>query len=323
MKKMALHNRNAFTLIELLVVVSIIALLIGISVPAFKKVRIQAKEVDSKQLISNLEAGIESFRTERALGGRLPPSSSDRVDGLIVDYVDGSGETVPSTGASLLVLAMAGPDKLGTAGFRPEAATWADSIGGYGSGGLYDTDTGTRPTQATRYGPYVGDSAMKRISNIRKVRSTGFHAPLPAATDPQDHFGEQLVFTDLLKSPILYYRARKVSRLMITDYDVSDPFDGAPGSVGIYDHRDNLPLTTFVGSKHPIWTPVPDPSHAGFAKPFDSFDSFIIDRDASGCDSNTPANCPRAIPHRAKDFLLISAGADGLWGTTDDITNWK
>jgi prepilin-type N-terminal cleavage/methylation domain-containing protein len=317
MKTMARKNKNAFTLIELLVVVSIIALLIGIALPSFNRAKIQAKVVDSRQLISNIESAIESFRAERALGGRVPPSSSD-ADGsgvavdTYIDPLDSSGSAVPSTGASLLVLALAGPDNRGTVGFRPDgaAATWADSIGGAGSGGLYDTNLGTRSIPAPRYGPFAGATAMKRISSIQDIRKKGFLAP-----NFSGHLGEQKVFADLFNSPILYYKARKAARQMLT----------VGASVGIYDHNDNVALTSFAGSDHVIANPFPVPPHPGYMSPADSFDSFIIDRKASGCDENNPAICVQnpPIPYRPQDFLLIAAGPDGKWGTKDDVTNWK
>ncbi len=320
MKIMARRNRKAFTLIELLVVVSIIALLISISVPAFRKVRVQAKKVASKQLISNLEAGLESFRSEKALGSRLPPSSSDAGDGFISDpFGPLNSSRVPSTGASLLAYAMAGTDKRGTAGFRqvsPEAS-WADSL-----------DNIYLDLNATRYKPFVGDTAMKQLKTIAETRSAGFQLL------PSNLIENQLVFTDLFNSPVLYYRARKAARRMITN--------GA--AVGVYDHNDNVTLTSAVNGprRHLLLNPGYD-NGVGVATQYPktpgalpstpapdaySFGSFIIDRDASSCTELPPPNsdvenCLKAIPNRAQDYLLISAGSDGIWGTTDDVTNWN
>ncbi len=319
MKTMARRNEKAFTLIELLVVVSIIALLIGIALPSFNRARLQAKVVDSRQVISNLEAGIETYRGERALGGRIPPSSSDADPNIgtmafdtYIDPLDNSGAAIPSTGAGLLVLALAGPDNRGTAGFRPESPnqTWADSISGTGSGGLYDSSLGTRPVEATRYGPFAGATAMKRISSVADCRKSGFQELAFSA-----EFGRQKVFSDLFNSPILYYRARKAARRMVTDNSQNPPL------IGIYDHSDNAALTSFTDSKHRIAAAFS--GNNTYANPAISFDSFIIDREASGCDDANPANCLRTIPYRPQDFLLISAGPDGIWGSKDDVTNWK
>ncbi|NOX57631.1 MAG: type II secretion system protein [Planctomycetes bacterium] len=307
--------------------VAIIATLIGIALPSFTGARRQAKNVASRQVLTTLESAIESYRTERALGGRLPPSASDAngsgvPPGSIIDPLDGS-VAVPSSGATLLVLALAGPDKQGTAGFRPEGAagTWADSIGGFGSGGMYDTNPATRFTPATRYGSYAGATAMEHLTSIGEVRKKGFKLSVdPAVWDI--HANEQLVFTDLFNSPVLYYKARKAARRMITDAR------NAPIKVGKYDHRDNSVLTTFNTPPSPhrlAGTRYDDPLNPPLIVPLvpDSFDSFIIDRTASRFVPNDATSCLRAVPQRADDYLLISAGSDGIWGTKDDVTNWK
>ena len=214
--------------------------------------------------------------------------------------------------------AMAGTDKRGTAGFRQVSteASWADSL-----------DNLYLDPNATRYKPFVGDTAMKQLKTIAETRAAGFELL------PSNVIENQLVFTDLFNSPVLYYRARKAARRMITN--------GA--AVGIYDHTENQVLTDAVKGprRHLIKNPgydngvgvatqypkTPDSLPGNPGPDAESFGSFIIDHDASGCvelpsDPNI-VNCPKAIPHRAQDYLLISAGNDGIWGTTDDITNWN
>lgn len=78
-------TRFGFTLVELLVVISIIAILIGIALPALSRVRTQARVSSTQTLMSSINAGIAQYQTDRR---RLPGvfsaevlGSSDNFDG--------------------------------------------------------------------------------------------------------------------------------------------------------------------------------------------------------------------------------------------------
>ena len=60
------HRTRAFTIIELLVVVSIIALLVGILLPAIGKAREQAKLTQSQANLRNLATAHQSYAAEWA-----------------------------------------------------------------------------------------------------------------------------------------------------------------------------------------------------------------------------------------------------------------
>lgn len=62
-------GRLGFTLVELLVVIAIIAILIAIALPAFSRVRTQARVSSTQTLMSSINAGIAQFKTDRR---RLP-----------------------------------------------------------------------------------------------------------------------------------------------------------------------------------------------------------------------------------------------------------
>jgi prepilin-type N-terminal cleavage/methylation domain-containing protein len=327
-------KRHAFTLVELLVVVAIMALLIGIAIPSLTGARTAAKRTAVQAQIRAIDNGLELFRTEQGLGGRLPPSASDIPDsdteaGKIKDphigqvFPPDPTSTVPEnhsriTGASLLVYALSGPDNNGTAGFRPIAgAPWAQTTGGIGTGGIYDT---TLDPPAPRYGPYGGAELMDSVGTL--------HDYIRLSSASSDHLlgdweKNQRVYFDKFNAPILYYRARTAARFMI--------YDPGRGRVGIYDHRDNALITggkihasgdqsrdgIFSGTKSHLINftrYLEDPGY--LTQGSTSFDAYILDPKSSTVLKD-------AKPIRADSYLLISAGADGLFGTKDDVTNWK
>lgn len=70
---------QGFSLVELLVVISILALLIGILVPALSNIRESSKRAASRSLLGTLEFGLKQYSAE--LNGALPPSSSSSYGG--------------------------------------------------------------------------------------------------------------------------------------------------------------------------------------------------------------------------------------------------
>jgi prepilin-type N-terminal cleavage/methylation domain-containing protein len=329
--------KRGFTLVELLVVVAIMALLISIAVPSFQHVKIAAKNQAVRALINAAGAGLEMFQGDQKFGGTLPPSSSDLVSGpqagKIRDPFRASGYA-RVTGASLLVYALAGPDNRGTAGFKATDSRWADSTGGPGSSttsylGIYDPNPPSSPP-APRADAFAGGDLLKSVKALGELDGA-VEAGLDLKDAAQEVDASQRVFVDRFKMPLLYYRARKAATLMVTE----------PGTVniGVYDHRDNALITggelqdnsTRIGlcpvAKHFLnTTNYPNQARAVFCKPDAvigtaeyNFDEYICDK-SSGSDL-TPSIQMR--PVRANEYLLVSAGADRIYGTKDDINNWQ
>jgi len=99
-------------------------------------------------------------------------------------------------------------------------------------------------------------------------------------------------------APILYYRANTASRSMETP----------AADERIYNYTDNLQLIAIIDydpdarfGEHPLG----DTTGA-------SFYTYITD-----------LKVPELWPHRPDSYLLITAGADGLYGTADDICNFE
>lgn len=330
-------SRNAgFTLIELMVAVAIIAVLVGILIPSLSAVTTNAKRVATTALFTGLDQGLESYRAEDALGGTYPPSQTDAPNAptTIKDPLSGNpAELILAiTGANLLVYGLVGADRLGTPGFSDldGDGQWWNDQGADDSGsvdGAYFLNVDTLEPTSPRYpgggGAYVGDTARESIRTYRQLFDDGvmvtFNAPFPSIE-------KQPLFTDAWGRPVLYYRANRAARYMVTNPGVTN---------GIYDSRDNTTITGstamggFAGVDfgpgliddpyfHKIAVtqfPEIDPSvhNVATSSNFDNtFERFILDKSVTV--RNTPVN--------RDSYLLISAGADAIYGTTDDITNW-
>jgi len=308
-------KKTAFTLVELLVVIAIIGLLIGIALPAFRGARIAAKTTASKARISALAAGCEQFRAETSLGNVVPPSATDTGTmeihpGWWQDSPDDSALR-PTTGASILYLALTGHDQSGGRQFRPtgQPPSWA----------AYAPEVG-----APRYGPYINDpeSFTMTVNN------------------------GQLAYSDQFGNPILYYRVRKVAARNPADqasFQMITNDRTSPVHIGLVDFRDNEQLTPPWGTDpdllqpyHRTWSTYYDGDEA-FAMPFGledefkpklqplSFDRLIVNaltRRGTMTDNGRWTKVVSAAPHNAGEFIMISAGADKVLGTPDDVANF-
>jgi len=57
-----------------------------------------------------------------------------------------------------------------------------------------------------------------------------------------------------------------------------------------------------------------------------SFQYYIMAKavfESTGGTESSPVRPPTVIPYRKDTFILITAGKDGLYGTSDDVTNFQ
>jgi prepilin-type N-terminal cleavage/methylation domain-containing protein len=290
-------RNKAFTVVELLTVITIIAILVGFLLPALTKVKTMVKETKQKAQLNTIGLAISGFKNDN---GYYPPSDW---------YEEGDQEY---SGSQMLTEALVGWDLMG---FHPKSDWEADGETEDGQE-LYEIAiNGTQDEQEEnlreRKGPYLEDGSYEvYLVNDLFGDADGLYTS-------KDNYMLCDVFHDnqaIVASwgrkikpgaPILYYRANTLSKKI----------DKVQWDESIYNFWDNI---TVIRAKRQNWKP--DEIKAIINDPFpledeDFFYSkeYILD----------PKIQNKDWPYRPDSYLLISAGADGEYGTRDDITNFK
>ncbi|MFH1615259.1 MAG: prepilin-type N-terminal cleavage/methylation domain-containing protein [Planctomycetota bacterium] len=285
-------EKKGFTIVELLTVMAIMALLLGILVPALNMVRNQAKEVKQRAQTHSIEVALEMYKNKM---GDYPPSN----------WYDGDPAASPPiayNGAMKLAEAMVGMDLLGQ---HIDSVFTLDG-NDLDNNPLYPNDP-CDDNLAARVGPFV----KLENANAYKLKHIYNKTKLDAINVI---WAERYVLCDVFGTvrnigqgprtigmPILYYKAdtRK------TGHDANDLVRN------IYDWADNAALLNLGvppdgDVNHPLLGTGSTPSD--YAKPF-----YNMTRNENITTISKPYN--------EDSFFLISAGIDGRYGTPDDIFN--
>ena len=273
------------TLVELLVVLGIIALLVGMLVPTMTMVQKTARETKQLHQLKMIELALEAFRKDY---GDYPPS-----DG----WATNPAGPLNYCGAQKLTEALFGRDLLG---FHPRSDFRAD---GRNKDGIYVYDANDTVLFGQRKGPYLELAS----DNVFRLGTTAFRQGLflntgPLAPDTYvicDAFVRQKIKltngkTVSAGAPVLYYKANTSEKVIR----------------GIYNPLDNDSIVQIKEAadargenRHPLG--IADNDYLFFY-------DYIRD----------PKIDARAWPYRPDSYILISAGADGLYGTGDDVRNF-
>jgi len=302
------REKTGFTLVELLTVIAIVTLLISLLIPSLTLIRNTAREAKQKAQFTGIGLALTAFRNDY---GDYPPSNWQIPPG---NYC----------GAQKLAEALLGWDLMG---FHPKSAWLADGYDGLAPNGpfSYDPDKvrdvdvdGIPDTFNERRGPYL-DQATSNAFKLGDLY-TGPLGTGPLAANTYvicDSFGVKKVNiapgqTAKAGTPILYFRANTVSKILMS------PATTVAFDQRIYNIRDNMPLLNPLtsiadGQAHELGNPVGNYEFF-YGNPAAAVPVIGYIRD--------PKITVRPWPYRPDSYLLISAGADGHYGTSDDICNF-
>lgn len=306
-------NKKAFTIVELLTVMAVIAILIGLLVPALDKVRRIAKDVQQKAQFHSIEVALEIFKNQEE---EYPPSAEINIDN--------SGPM--TVGAMRLAEALIGRDMRG---FDPQTSWDADEdkndpeVYANEDAPKSSTQDMVEESLDRRKGPFlkleniaaynVGDL----FDNTGNVYSGDVDVPAPVFCDVYRNTRRQIerepgVFERVkVGCPILYFRADTSKR------DISPDTQVTPTNERIYNHFDNFELIELGQMQKQNEGIIPHkisqkPSSGDYtSENYGQFYEQIRNPQAQD------------MPYNADSFILISAGYDGEYGTSDDIMNFK
>ncbi len=348
--KSSTKTAPAFTLVELLTVVFIISLLIGILLPSLTAARTAAKKAVSSKSLESVSVGLEMFRNENdsefpQTNGYPPSFAHPPIGGAAFLPYNGEfpfWEGNPQVyGAHWLPAMLMGVDALGYVKRRSVPRAMREFPPQW-----YTPDPTLNQGKPLDRAPlYVNPGSLPMLKTIE----------LPGRPnmvffedwDKNNEFGTQNlpVIVDGFDYPVLYYVANKHGRPtnMLEDRHLennnynndADQQRGVPyffhqdneGFTGnaFSDDRDDPGRGWDFNGQHPISRSGAELDAAQLLEDENrnTFARYIVDRKLFyNLEAQTVPNPATPLrPVNADSYLLISPGADGRYGTNDDISN--
>lgn len=339
---------DGFSLIELLTVVFIISLLIAILIPALSSARQQAHKVATSELLRVIEAGLELFRNDNEAQFRqtngYPPSFSHPKMGNDVAFDPKDGdfpfliERPRVYGAHWLPAMLVGMDQLGYVQrssvpqtLRAQPEEWYKELPLGQDGPLPRTSLYINPDEIN----------LIRTDELPGVPPGGGMDSINTVMFPEwDAMRHMPVIGDAWDQPILYYAANKYGKLTnMVGYNRTNVEAGK--GQPFYYHMDNWGFTGATdgaglgGAGSGVGWRFGDETHkilragsqltaidfeADVLEDRETFARYILDVHAFEAIQDPTPNSPLKSVNR-DNYLLISAGPDGIYGNADDVSN--
>ncbi len=284
------HNK-AFTIVELLTVMAVIALLIGLLVPALAMVRDRARDMQQRAQFHSISTGLEMFQADF---GDYPESHDNF-------YSVESTDERNYGGAQKLAEALVGYDLLGV---HPRTAFRSDGQRYSVIDGEYVDVYGTSEANIDeRKGPYLeleNANAFQMRDVYGEDRVENFNPLNVVLTDVFSRSRPSGVKTG---TPVLYFRANTLNRFQ---EEITEELSRQ----NIYNFTDNhdllnLGTATSTFQDHRVM----------LDGDYERFNDLIVNEQVY-----STSGVRR--PYRAGSFILWSAGKDGSFGTATDIFNF-
>lgn len=315
------RRKFGFTIVELLTVMAIIAILMGLLVPALNQVRKLAKDVSQKAQFHSIDVALENYYGDNHA---YPDSGISETSNIF------------TVGSQKLAEALVGRDLLGL----DPRSTWdaeededEDDIYAnetYGSSAQEVTESLTR-----RQGPYLNVDKVSAfgVGQLYKDPGTVVYPgawtnsgaaisggkPAPVLTDI--YLAQKITLenssTTMAGSPILYYKADTFSKSFPDDSNNNMLYDDANDC--IYNGEDNEELIKLYQMMRPTAANMHyfDPAYTNSETPAKSGARLFYDT------ITNPKFVSQPRPYNMNSYILISAGSDGIYGTKDDIYNFE